>query len=191
MQNQGRGMFQLPENASEDRPQTEFRGLAGRLENLTNDLQRVARSLRQVSSSVDQTAPATDAKSIELWSLVKLIMHMRHLRARYVAEDLFADPAWDILLDLKEAEFSGRRVAISSACIAAAVPATTALRWINTLTKRRLIIRENDPHDQRRVFVRLAPTTSQAIDEFLSASLAVSNLQAAAFEAGSMPSVFA
>ena len=50
-------------------------------------------------------------------------------------ESIFADPAWDMLLDLMEAEIEQPRVAVSSLCIAAAVPATTALRWLKTLTE--------------------------------------------------------
>src|SRR3546814_1843272 len=44
-----------------------------------------------------------------------------------------SDPAWDMLLDLYlAAERNTRPVSISSLCIASAVPATTALRWIKT-----------------------------------------------------------
>ena len=49
------------------------------------------------------------------------------LRSCYFAQDLFADPAWDMLLDLFQAEISQLRVPVSSLCIAAAVPATAAL----------------------------------------------------------------
>jgi hypothetical protein len=52
------------------------------------------------------------------------------LRSQHFVPALFADPAWDILLDLAAARIDGRMVAVSSLCIAAAVPATTALRWI-------------------------------------------------------------
>jgi hypothetical protein len=43
------------------------------------------------------------------------------------SEDLFADPGWDILLDLYAARQEGKQVSVSSLCIAAAVPPTTAL----------------------------------------------------------------
>ena len=51
---------------------------------------------------------------------------------------------------------------VSSLCIAAAVPATTALRWIKTMTDAGLFKRRADPHDGRRVFIELAPKASQA-----------------------------
>ena len=79
---------------------------------------------------------------------------------------MFADPAWDMLLDLLQAEIAQHRVPVSSLCIAAAVPATTALRWIKTMTDAGLFRRRSDPHDGRRVFVELSPTASEALRRY-------------------------
>ena len=81
-------------------------------------------------------------------------------------EDMFADPAWDMLLDLLQAEIAQLRVPVSSLCIAAAVPATTALRWLKTMTQQGIFVRRADPHDGRRVFVELAPQASQAMRRY-------------------------
>jgi len=67
-----------------------------------------------------------------------------------------ADPAWDILLDLYAAEEEGLHISVSSACVAAAVPSTTALRWLRILCERGLITRRADSFDGRRVFVSLS-----------------------------------
>jgi DNA-binding MarR family transcriptional regulator len=88
------------------------------------------------------------------------------LRNRYFPEDLFADPAWDMLLDLLHAEIAQLRVPVSSLCIAAAVPATTALRWLKAMTQQGLFVRRADPHDARRVFVELAPKASEAMRRY-------------------------
>lgn len=71
-------------------------------------------------------------------------------------EALFGEPAWDILLDLFIAAKEGKRVPVTSACIGAAVPTTTALRWLTILEERGLVLREADPSDARRIFVRLS-----------------------------------
>ncbi len=71
-------------------------------------------------------------------------------------EALFGEPAWDLLLDLFIAAKEGKRVPVTSACIGAAVPTTTALRWLSLMEQRSLILREADPADARRVFVRLS-----------------------------------
>lgn len=78
----------------------------------------------------------------------------------------FADPAWDMLLDLLQAEIVQHRVPVSSLCIAAAVPATTALRWITSMTDRGMLVRRDDPYDGRRVFMELAPATSAALRSY-------------------------
>src|SRR3546814_8292219 len=84
------------------------------------------------------------------------MLRLRRLRDRFFPGDLFADPAWDMLLDLMAAHLSGQRVSVSSLCIAAAVPATTALRWIRALTDHGLFLRQADPSDGHRVFIALS-----------------------------------
>jgi DNA-binding MarR family transcriptional regulator len=71
-----------------------------------------------------------------------------------------------MLLDLLQAEIFQLRVPVSSLCIAAAVPATTALRWLKTLVDQGIFVRRADPHDGRRVFVELAPATSAALRRY-------------------------
>ncbi len=80
----------------------------------------------------------------------------RRNRDQFLPGHLFADPAWDMLLELYAAELDQTRLAVSILCDRAAVPATTALRWISTLEKEGLIDRRGDPLDARRIFVRLS-----------------------------------
>src|SRR3546814_9724336 len=84
------------------------------------------------------------------------MLRQRRMREQYFPADLFADPAWDMLLDLYAARLERQPVSVSSLCIAAAVPATTALRWIKTMTDAGLFLREADPNDGRRIFIALA-----------------------------------
>lgn len=102
--------------------------------------------------------------------LVRSILRLRRLRGLHFVPALFADPAWDILLDLAAARIDGRMVAVSSLCIAAAVPATTALRWITQMTEQGLLVRHPDLHDGRRVFIALADAAAAAMDAYLAAA---------------------
>lgn len=68
---------------------------------------------------------------------------------------LFGEPAWDILLDALVAEVHRKPIQITSACIAAAVPATTGLRWIEALIKKGYLSRAPDESDRRRAFLRM------------------------------------
>jgi DNA repair protein RadC len=78
-------------------------------------------------------------------------------RQLVVAEQLFGDPAWDMLLDLFIHEADGRPVSTSSICIASGLPMTSALRLLQKLCDADLVTREADHSDGRRNFIRLAP----------------------------------
>ncbi|MEA3542743.1 MAG: winged helix DNA-binding protein [Pseudomonadota bacterium] len=101
---------------------------------------------------------------------VRDMLRARRIRADFLPGDLFADPAWDMLLDLLAARLEQERVSVSSLCIAAAVPPTTALRWIRTLTDKGLVQRHADPHDGRRVFISLAQETAESMLRWFGAS---------------------
>ncbi len=94
---------------------------------------------------------------------VRATIRKRQLRARFFDVGLFADPAWDILLDLTAARAEGRRVSVTSLCIASGVPPTTALRWIGQMTEQGLLQREEDLIDRRRAFVALSETAAEAM----------------------------
>jgi hypothetical protein len=98
---------------------------------------------------------------------VRAILRARRLRGEHFPADLFADPAGEILLDLWGARLERKRVTVSSLCVAAAVPPTTALRWIGLLAERGLVVRVADLMDRRRVYIELSNTTAQALGGWL------------------------
>ena len=148
---------------------------AERLRQLSEEVSRIASTLARLSTGPTTTA-ATPLRALEPVAAgdvpplsaetVRNVIRARRLRARYFSQELFADPAWDMLLDLLQAEIAQLRVPVSSLCIAAAVPATTALRWLKTMVSQGLFVRRADPHDGRRVFVELAPETSHALRRY-------------------------
>jgi len=138
---------------------------------LSNEVNRIAGTLARLSVEPDPAQPQErgdpdPAAGTLSADRVRAVLQARRLRASYLPDDLFADPAWDMLLDLLYAELAQHRVAVSSLCVAAAVPPTTALRWLTTLVKRGLVVRRADPRDARRVFVELAPDTSAALHRY-------------------------
>lgn len=80
---------------------------------------------------------------------------------------LFGEPAWDILLELYSAQANGRDTSITSACFAAQVPNTTALRHLGNLEAHGLIVRRGDPDDRRRSVVRLSEATTEIMRDWL------------------------
>jgi len=144
---------------------------AERLRQLSEEVSRIASTLARLSTGPGvpprspEPVPASDVPPLSA-ETVRSVIRARRLRARYFREELFADPAWDMLLDLLQAEIAQLRVPVSSLCIAASVPATTALRWLKTMVGQGLFVRRADPHDGRRVFVELAPDASQALRRY-------------------------
>jgi DNA-binding transcriptional ArsR family regulator len=98
--------------------------------------------------------------------LVRKIIRQRQLRARFFDGDLFADPAWDMLLDLTAARVEHNRVSVTSLCIASGVPPTTALRWISQMTDAGLLERVEDETDRRRAFITLTEKASDAMARY-------------------------
>lgn len=153
-----------------------------RLKQLSEEVGRIARTLASLSGTeavrVDAvpgavldrrqtftTAPSAGGEA----ALVRSIIRARRMRDQFFPMELFADPAWDMLLDLMAARLEGRAVAVSSLCIAAAVPPTTALRWIKTMTDAGLFVRVADPRDGRRVFIELSEGAAEGLTAFLAA----------------------
>jgi hypothetical protein len=109
--------------------------------------------------------PAPEGHDDPLWLVVaRQAYRDRRRREEIFGDELFGEPAWDILLDLFIAEREGKRISITSACIGAAAPSTTALRWLNILEREGLIAREGDSNDMRRSYVRL---TAEAHDKMI------------------------
>lgn len=158
------------------------RAKAMRLIGIANELLAMARDL-EMSAHDDAAAPARPTgpppapsaptgQDHPVWvELARQTYEDRRRRNKiFQSEELFGEPAWDILLDLFIAAKERRRVSVTSACIGSAVPSTTALRWISILERQGLLSREADPGDARRVYVRLSPKGYEAMLEYFSSS---------------------
>lgn len=126
--------------------------------------------LRQISKKLDDmieklaefrredSAPVYSGRSEKLAKLRQTIA-IRNLRNRLFPKGMFADPAWDMILDLTLAKAENRDISISSLCIAANVPTTTALRCIKLLFDQGIIVIVADSKDRRRKIVRVSDDT--------------------------------
>lgn len=158
------------------------RARASRLIGVANELLAMAHELEKtVASQEGQPVPISSARrgapvregppeDHPLWGeLARQAYADRRRRPKIFAnEDLFGEPAWDILLDLFIAAKERRRVSVTSACIGSAVPSTTALRWITLLEKQGLLLREADTSDARRIYVKLTAKGYAAMVEYFS-----------------------
>jgi hypothetical protein len=129
-----------------------------------------------VAGAASASAQARPASSTPLFNasrptlpdprLVRQVIAGRQARARFFDPDMFADPAWDMLLDLTAAHAEKIQVSVTSLCIAAGVPATTALRWIKQLVDSGVFRRVADTSDRRRAFIELSEDSLAAMARY-------------------------
>lgn len=145
------------QEAAPDRdPEVEVEALLGQLLEISVRL----------SGALRVEDPPADANHCS--ELVAEILRFRKYRNKAFGDDLFGEPAWDILLELYTAARTGRRLSVSGACYVSGVPQSTALRWITRLERDGHIVRINDPFDGRRSWLALSEESERKMDDLLS-----------------------
>ncbi len=148
-------------------------------EKQSQSLSDVKRDFRGIESNENGWGAQNCARpSLPDPRLVRQIIANRQIRARFFDAELFADPAWDMLLDLTAAHAEHRRVSVTSLCIAAGVPATTALRWVRQMVDSGIFVRIADSTDKRRAFVALSEASADGMASYFAAIDAPLNLAA-------------
>ena len=71
-----------------------------------------------------------------------------------------------MLLDLTAAHAENAQVSVTSLCIAAGVPATTALRWLKQMVESGIFERVADANDRRRAFIELSSASLDAMARY-------------------------
>lgn len=137
---------------------------AASLSEIGAEVMKLAEELIRLSSG---HAPPPTRTARDQATMIREMLRARRAREAHFGAGLFADPVWDILLDLTASQLEGTRVSVTSLCIAASVPTTTALRSINALVERGMLVRTPDPADRRREYVSLSPDTFDAMLRYL------------------------
>jgi hypothetical protein len=99
--------------------------------------------------------------------LAELLYRERGERFEVLKPELVGEPAWDILLDLFVQQSKGKRVSVTSACIASRAPPTTALRWITSLIENGMLVRTEDSGDRRRAYLELSQSSYAKLGNYL------------------------
>lgn len=123
---------------------------------------QVARSLQSAADYRSSNARDGSAMHARLTGILQL----RRRRREIFGNAAFGEPAWDILLQLYDAQLQGRRECVTSLCTASGVPPTTGLRWIQFLEDRGWIQRRGDLCDHRRSCVSLTHKGVEAMECF-------------------------
>ena len=132
------------------------------------DLHRLLGKLRD--RSLDSGAPDAevfDGEELKLEQRARRLLENRRKRIAIFGAQMFAEPAWDMLL-LLFLSGRGRRQTQSSLCELSGASRSTAMRWIEFLAGRGLVRREDHPTDKRHNFVSLTEKGRHLLDLYLS-----------------------
>lgn len=139
-------------------------------------LNRIAEEMRRLADRISQGRLSEPDGDVRLpgqqWNdgrlarIAEAIYRDRRNRAKVLGVE-FGEPQWDILLDLFIQAVRSNRVSVTSACIAADVPPSTALRALDQLAGAGMVARKEDVEDRRRVWVSLTPKGIRAMRSFL------------------------
>ena len=141
-----------------------------------------ARRLLSLLASSDEMitihpAPGSDeAVSVSKQSLLgkaKQLIASRRRREDIFGRTMFGEPAWDMLLLLYARDASARQTIGRLSNLSGTTKSTT-LRWIDYLEQEQLVRREAHPTDRRAAFVQLTDKGRDAVELYLSETVAFS-----------------
>ena len=135
---------------------------------------RVIEDVLELNNWIDK-AP-NGAKTLAYGAFATTLLKERRFREDVLEIDMLGDPAWDMLLDLLTAEEAGKRISVSSLCLASGVPPTTALRWISSMVEKDYLLRKHDDEDKRRTYLELTGRTRLALKAYLRKVAAMRNV---------------
>jgi CheY-like chemotaxis protein/DNA-binding MarR family transcriptional regulator len=163
----------LPKPVTQTILSAALRRASARWAQLTGQFQLLALSRLgspQENEAQDRTSGGATPSADDLRLFIRSLVKSRHTRAKFFNPDLFAGPAWDILIDLAEAALHNHSVPTSSACAGTNAPLSTALRYVNQLVDAGLVRRQIDPVDKRRTLLELEPQALASMTRYLTAS---------------------
>lgn len=157
--------------------------------NLRTDLRQLAQRLLALSdeetSDLDFDLERASMRNAKPWigergadtkgllAMAERDLGRRKARAELMPDGLAGEGVWTMLLDLYVRDRQSKQTSITSACLGAHAPTTTALRYLTLLVDERLIARRGDAGDQRRTFVHLTPKGIELVEAVLRAHLRI------------------
>ena len=124
-------------------------------------LELVVERLRRVTAASRAAVPRQIAPGT-----LRLIIKARRTRELVLDPKLFADPAWDILLEAYVADLMQTRLSITSLCFGTGVSMTTALRWLRKLEEKGWLERKADLLSARRTCIELTGKGSARMSQY-------------------------
>jgi len=105
-------------------------------------------------------------------AVARKVIRAHQLLGQALGRDLISVPAWDMLLDLYLREHP-KPMSLTGLCGATRAPARTALRTIDRMVDRGLLLRSRDQADGRRVNVVMSPSAFRLLNQYFDDILAL------------------
>jgi DNA-binding MarR family transcriptional regulator len=105
--------------------------------------------------------------SLNLGQVARQLYVERRARDKLIPGKILHEGGWDLLLDLYACTSKGERVCVTSACAAACVPASTAIRLITKLERAGFVRREIETADRRIRYLFLTEQAQEMMSSFL------------------------
>ena len=125
------------------------------------DAEDALRLLKRLSSSLAEDLPPTIDRA-QFIRLARIILDQRQERVAVLPQEMFGEPAWDMLLELYALGDDSKTdlCNLSGRC---GSPRSTAARWIDYLEDQQLLTRE---FDQGREFAQLTCKARRILDSY-------------------------
>jgi hypothetical protein len=98
---------------------------------------------------------------------LKELLKARQARANFFGAHLFADPAWDILLQVYVALLDKETLLVSTLLRTSSVPATTMLRWVRALEQDGWLEHNREPLEHPQSFLKLSAAGKLGMERYL------------------------
>lgn len=157
----------LPTDRARIGPRQDASGSPASDDELPAMIDRLTKRIADFEAARDDGAPKGKLTDEKLATVAMSIYRARRRRSKFFEASLFAEPAWDMLLDLFVASVRGRQVSVSGLCRAADVSEETGLRWIELLESQGLVRRRSVSEDGHLRLVEMSDDGFEAMCKYV------------------------
>lgn len=110
-----------------------------------------------------------DGEAEEQRAALSRYLEARKMRAMLLGQNLFSDPAWDILLALFQAELEGSDMTLEKLSETLHLSLSIVVGQVGAMERRGLLVENRtSPNSRRRRAVRLSPLATDAMASWMS-----------------------
>lgn len=117
-------------------------------------------------TATDRLGHFPDLANYSTREIARSWMLVRNLRTEFLPRSLFGEPAWDLLVALFVWDDTGSPMAVSELAKLVDAPASTAVRWMQYLEEKGLVVRRRSDRDRRILKVSLSDEGRRRLDAY-------------------------